>query len=254
MINEEYRRMHEPPGSLDGSTDILTTKGAAQLLGVAVSTVQLWVNSGQLKSWTTPGGHRRIPISAVRQLLSGTGLLDRKQGGERPSVSASSCLPHASFPVGLEEAERLQAVMDSGLFDSAPEPTYDRLVRLAAQVAQTPTALFTMLGHERQFFKSKFGIAVDETPRSVAFCNYTVLSDSPLIVEDAIRDVRFSNNPLVTGGQGIRFYAGYPLQDKGGRNIGTLCVIDYMPRKVSDEQRWALEQLALLMSEEIQRG
>jgi excisionase family DNA binding protein len=262
MIKEQDAPAHTPSASQRAESDILTTKGAAQLLGVAVSTVQQWVNSGQLQSWNTPGGHRRIPLSAVRQLLRGAELMERKDAGGRPPASTSIAAPTSpsmmappgSFPVGLDETARLQAVMDSGLFDSAPEPSYDRLVRLAAQVAEAPTALFTMLDHERQFFKAKIGIAADETPRSVAFCNYTVLGDAPFVVEDATRDVRFCNNPLVTGELGIRFYAGYPLQDGGGRNIGTLCVIDYVPRTLTDQQEWALEQLAVLMSEQIQRG
>jgi len=261
MINSHDNPPHLPSTLHDAGTDILTTRGAAQLLGVAVSTVQQWVNAGQLQSWTTPGGHRRIPLAAVRQLLRGAELMAQKQAGALPLAPAPSqsaamppLAPPGSFPVGLDEAARLQAVMDSGLFDSAPEPSYDRLVRLAAQVAETPTALFTMLGYDRQFFKAKVGIAADETPRSVAFCNYTVLGDAPFIVNDATRDERFRSNALVTGELGIRFYAGYPLQDRGGRNIGTLCVIDYVPRKLSDQQQWALEQLALMMSEEIQRG
>jgi excisionase family DNA binding protein len=250
MNNEHDVPAHTPSALQDASADILTTRGAAQLLGVAVSTVQQWVNSGQLQSWSTPGGHRRIPLSAVRQLLRGAEVGESRPAPAYPSTMA----PPGSFPVGLGEAARLQAVMDSGLFDSAPDPSYDRLVRLAAQVAETPTALFTMLGHDRQFFKAKVGIAAYETPRSVAFCNYTVLGDAPFIVEDATRDERFRANPLVTGEMGIRFYAGYPLQDRGGRNIGTLCVIDYVPRTLTDQQQWALEQLALLVSEEIQRG
>lgn len=246
---------------VDAPAEILTTRGAAQMLGVAVSTVQQWVDSGRLKSWTTPGGHRRIPLDAVRSLLRGevkevADVADDQpaQPAEAALASSWSMAPAGSFPVGLGEAERLQAVMASGLFDSAPELAYDRLVRLAAQVAEAPTALFTMLGPDRQFFKSKTGMAADGTPRSFAFCNYTVLGDAPFIVQDATRDVRFASNPLVTGELGIRFYAGFPLQDRGKRNIGTLCVIDYVPRTLNDQQQWALEQLAQLMSEEIQRG
>ena len=239
-------------------SDILTTRGAAQLLGVAVSTVQQWVDSGVLASWTTPGGHRRIPLAAVQaQLRSQAQRGARPVEGERAPERAPApvdALPAGSYPVGLDEAARTRAALATGLFDTAASPAYDRMVRLASQVAGTPTALVSLLDYDRQWFKARVGMAMPQTPRCQAFCNYAVLSDEGLYVEDASRDERFRNNPLVTGEAGVRFYAGNPLYDRDGYRIGTLCVLDRVPRTLSDEQRWALKELAAMLSEEIQGG
>ena len=243
-------------------SDILTTRGAAQLLGVAVSTVQQWVDSGVLASWTTPGGHRRIPLAAVQAQLRSqaqrgarapTPERDQERAPERAPAAVDG-LPAGSYPVALDEAARTRAALATGLFDTAASPAYDRMVRLASQVAGTPTALVSLLDYERQWFKARVGMAMTQTPRCQAFCNYAVLSDEGLYVEDASRDERFRNNPLVTGEAGVRFYAGNPLYDRDGYRIGTLCVLDRVPRTLSEEQRWALKELAAMMSEEIQRA
>lgn len=236
---------------------VLTTRGAAQMLGVAVSTVQQWVDSGRLRSWSTPGGHRRIPVQAVRQLMD----RDEERGpSAQPALlemldSAAKAAPPAagSYPVGLDETARVRAVMDSGLFDSGPQASYDRLAALAGQVAGTPLALFTLLGHERQWFKARVGLAMHDSPRWWAFCNYTVLSDQPLVVPDARQDERFCHNPFVTNEQ-VRFYAGYPVHDDGGHRIGALCVLDYVPRTLDRQQLWGLGELATLVSDEVARS
>lgn len=236
-------------------SDILTTKGAAQLLGVAVSTVQQWVDSGVLASWTTPGGHRRIPLVAVQAQLRAQGeRAPRSAATESTQPPSLARLPEGSYPVAFDEAARTRAAIATGLFDSPPSPAYERMVRLASQVAGTPTALVSLLDYERQWFKARIGMAMPQTPRCQAFCNYAVLSDEGLYVEDASRDERFRNNPLVTGEAGVRFYAGNPLYDRDGYRIGTLCVLDRVPRTLSDEQRWALKELAAMLSEEIQRA
>jgi excisionase family DNA binding protein len=226
--------------------DVLTTSGAATLLGVAVSTVQKWVESGLLVSWKTPGGHRRIPASAVRELLHGHVT--------SAAAIARTESPTTEFSAVYDEVARVRAVIASGLLDTPPSARFDRLVRLASQVTGAPIAVISLLEKERQWFKARVGIECSETPRSWAFCNYTVLSDAVLSVDDATADGRFSSNPLVTGDDAIRFYAGCALHDRGGYRLGTLCVLDRKPRSLSADQTWALQELAALASDEIQRS
>jgi len=117
-----------------------------------------------------------------------------------------------------------------------------------------PVALISLIDDERQWFKSKQGLEVTETPRSVAFCDYTIRQDRMLIVEDATRDVRFRDNPLVTGPPHVRFYAGMPIREPGGFRIGSLCIIDYVPRKVQEMDLDLLRSIASLVEDEIERA
>ena len=134
--------------------------------------------------------------------------------------------------VELSEAARLRALDDYQVLDSAPEPAFDRLTALAADLFHAPIALVSLVDAQRQWFKSRHGLDAVETPRSQAFCAHALplAPGSTLVVEDATRDPRFSSNPLVTGDLGIRFYAGAVLTGSDGHNLGTLCVIDTKPR------------------------
>ena len=116
------------------------------------------------------------------------------------------------------------------ILDSLPEPAFDRVTQLAAKLFEVPIALVSLVDQDRQWFKSRVGLDIAETPRCMAFCAHAILSDSPLIVPDATADARFSDNPLVTSPGGIRFYAGVPIQSPDGYSLGTLCVIDTSPR------------------------
>ena len=144
----------------------------------------------------------------------------------------------------IEEEVRLAALRKTGLLDSPSEAEFDELVSLASQICNTPMGLFTLVDRDRQWFKSRVGVVVTETPRKVAFCEHTIQQSGLFIVEDATRDHRFRENPLVTGDPNIRFYAGMPLEAPGGAPIGTLCVIDTVPRVLSEPQRQALIVLA----------
>ncbi|MFL6708526.1 MAG: GAF domain-containing protein, partial [Massilia sp.] len=207
---------------------ILTTAGAADMLGVAVSTVQKWVESGELDSWKTPGGHRRIPMAGVVKLL--------RQRGDRPEAETPP-LTLMQRPDGMQdEHARVAATMATGLFTAPDRDAFDSLVRLAGQVTGAPIAAFTLLTSEHQILRSRIGIDVRETPRDWAFCNHTVLGEELLCVEDASRDPRFCANPLVSCADGIRFYAGVPVHDRRGYRIGALCVLDREPRRLSTEQ------------------
>jgi len=233
---------------------VLTTASAARLLGVAVSTTQLWLESGALPSWKTPGGHRRVRLSAVMQLLAA------KDGrAELPALPAAPAdpefkpVPAWGYPQPSDERSRLAAVEATGLVDSAPEPVFDRLTRLATQVTDCPMALITLLTSRRQWFKSRIGVELAETPRDWAFCSHAIVRETPLMVEDAQRDPRFAANPLVTGDLQVRFYAGVPLRDANGHVLGTLCVLDREPRRLRGREIEALQALAAIATDELRR-
>lgn len=152
---------------------------------------------------------------------------------------------HRPAPLPSNETERLQALQQLGVLDTAPEQAYDDLTELAATVCGTPIALITLVDAERQWFKSRVGLPVTQTPRDLAFCAHAILRpDQILEVRDAQSDERFAGNPLVLGEPGIRFYAGAPLVTPGGQAVGTLCVIDRQPRQLDERQRRALASLA----------
>lgn len=227
------------------SAGVMTTTQAAQFLGVAVSTVQKFVESGQLASWKTPGGHRRIPFCELCKLLDTT-------VAPVAADAHASALVHRAHSDG--EAARLHATRASGLLDTPAHAHYDRIVRLASQVVDAPVALMTLIDEDRQWFKARIGMSMTQTPRTWAFCDVAILSDAMLVVEDARDDPRFAHNPLVTGLESVRFYAGAPLVDADGFRLGTLCVLDRRPRTLTRDQAWALTELAALASEEMQRG
>jgi PAS domain S-box-containing protein len=147
-------------------------------------------------------------------------------------------------PVPVNEQERLKALRGSGILDTAPERSYDQITELAAGICGAPVAILSLIDSDRQWFKSKIGIAVTETPRDIAFCAHTILDRDLLVVPDATADQRFLDNPLVTSEPHIRFYAGAPLITPEGHALGTLCVLDYVPRQLSAQQREALRVLS----------
>jgi PAS domain S-box-containing protein len=142
------------------------------------------------------------------------------------------------------ENKRITALNSYNVLDTLPEKEYDAIARLASYICQVPIALITLVDNDRQWFKSKIGLGANETPRADAFCHYTILNDEILEVNDACLSDTFKNNKLVTGAPDIRFYAGAPLIDPDGHRLGSLCVIDRVPRKLTDEQKDALRTLA----------
>jgi len=234
---------------------ILTTRATAELLGVAVSTAQQWIENGAIPSWKTVGGHRRVRLGAVKRLME-------ERTTTAPAAAATPQLPSSaefvplaapSYPVAQDEAERLLALDKLRLIDTPTESVFDRLTWLASQVTDSPMALISLLTSRRQWFKSRIGIEATETPRDWAFCSHAVLQAGLFVVEDATRDPRFQDNPLVTGAPHIRFYAAFPLLDRDHHPLGTLCILDREPRKLRDREARALKELAALASEEIQR-
>lgn len=157
----------------------------------------------------------------------------------------------------INETARLEALKAYHILDTLGEEAYDRLTKLASLICDVPISLVTLLDEDRQWFKSKQGLSITQTPREQAFCRHAILQPALFEVEDAAGDERFKNNPLVTGEPYIRFYAGFPLIDNKGFALGTLCVIDRVPRKLNANQQEALSLLARevmsLISEKRQR-
>jgi len=237
---------------LEANDPILTTREAARLLGVAVSTAQTWIESGALPAWKTPGGHRRVRLSAVERLVE-----QRRHGAPQAQDSLPSGeflpLPAPHYPAPPYEARRLEALHATRLLDTPQEETFDRLTWLATHVTDCPMALLTLLSAQRQWFKSRVGVEAAETPRELAFCSHVIMENGLFVVEDAADDARFADNALVTGAPHIRFYAGYPVRDAHGLPLGSLCVLDREPRRLRERELRALRELAAIASEEIAR-
>lgn len=155
------------------------------------------------------------------------------------------------FPAN--EVERLAALKCTALLDSSPEDRFDLFTRLAARIFNVPICLISLVDSERQWFKSRVGLEACETARDISFCGHAILQPDIFIISDASKDKRFFANPLVTNEPHIRFYAGAPVLDPTGYAIGTLCLIDTLPRAFSTNEAQMLRELADIVEHEIAR-
>jgi sigma-B regulation protein RsbU (phosphoserine phosphatase) len=154
-------------------------------------------------------------------------------------------------PIPVNEAERVADLRALAILDTRPEERFDRLVQLAAHIFDVPIAYVALVDSDRQWFKAKCGLTVDETGREVSFCGHAIMQSDTMIVPDACEDERFSDNPFVLNPPNIRFYAGHPLAGRAGHNVGTFCIADSQPRQLDAGQIATLQQLADLAKHEL---
>ena len=154
-------------------------------------------------------------------------------------------------PLPEDEEHRIKTLDKLQLLDTKIEERFDRITRIAAAAFDVPIALVTLVDQDRQWFKSRIGLNVEETPRDQAFCAHTILDTKVMIVRDTLLDPRFADNPLVVGETRIRFYAGYPLTLPDGTSPGTLCLIDTRPRDLDEVKINLLRDLGSLVEREL---
>lgn len=155
----------------------------------------------------------------------------------------------AAFP--HNENARIDFIKSLNILDTPAEERFNRITRIACQLLNVPISLVSIVDQKRQWFKSSEGLSVSETPREYAFCAHAIHGDMPLIVEDATRDSRFCDNPLVTGTPNIRFYAGFPLTFAGDIRIGTLCAIGTEPRTLTPHEIRIMADLRAMVEAEM---
>jgi GAF domain-containing protein len=150
------------------------------------------------------------------------------------------------------EQERIKALHKYELLDTPPDGTYNKMTALAAKIFNVPIALISLVDTDRIWFKSHFGLDIDQIDREPGLCSSAILSDDVYLVEDAKNDPRCLTNPLVVGEFGLQFYAAAPLTTKEGLNIGTFCIIDKRQRYINSDQQTMLKQLASIVVDEIE--
>lgn len=151
-----------------------------------------------------------------------------------------------------DEKKRLQALYQFNLLDTPPDGSFDKMTRLACKIFNLPIAIITLVDEDRIWFKSKYGIDVDQITRDPGLCSSAILSDDIYLVEDARADPRTISNPLVAGNFGLQFYAAAPLRTQDGFNLGTFCVIDKKKRFFNTEQKETLRLFAEIIMENME--
>lgn len=174
----------------------------------------------------------------VTAVMKGRGLWAEAEEVMRPLIPA-------------DEAERLVELRLTGAIDSAPEERFDKITRMAQRMFNVPFAAISFVEGDRQWFKSKQGLEIGNSARELSFCGHAINDGDVYVVEDAVLDPRFAENPLVLEDPHIRFYAGQPVKGTGGHNVGTLCIMDKVPREFSDDERETLRDLADMVEKEL---
>ena len=149
-----------------------------------------------------------------------------------------------------DEARRLQSLVSLYLLDTQPEERFDRITRLACKVFHVPIALISLIDSERQWFKSRQGITLQQVSRDESLCAHTILGEGAMLVPDTLADPRFADNPLVTCNPHVRFYAGHPIHSPDGARVGTLSIIDRRPRELSVDDLGMFADLAAMIDRE----
>jgi len=146
-------------------------------------------------------------------------------------------------PIPPDDPQRVAELRVYAILDTPRDEAFDDLAALAADVFETPIALVSLVDRDRQWFKARVGLEATETPRDISFCGHAICQEEVFVVEDALADERFKDNPLVVGEPHVRFYAGAVLKSASGRNLGTLCVVDSKPRRFDEAMRHRLSTL-----------
>ena len=154
-------------------------------------------------------------------------------------------------PVKRREDERLATLHSLQILDTPCDDRFDRFTRISARIFDMPVAIISLVDRDRQWFKSTEGFNAEETPRKFSFCGHAILGNDVFEVRNARRDPRFRDNPFVIDQPHIRFYAGAPLEAPNGHKLGTLCIIDKIPRQLSDEEKTMLKNLADMVVSEM---
>jgi diguanylate cyclase (GGDEF)-like protein len=157
-----------------------------------------------------------------------------------------------SDPKLTDEEGRLAALNRYDVLDSEPEQPFEKITKLVSAVLNVPICAVSLIDRDRQWFKSKQGLYLQQTSRSISFCTHTIKAHEPLVIADALADERFCDNPLVLGPPFIRSYAGVPLRSPDGYNLGALCAIDINPRQFSDDQISILKSFSALVVDELE--
>ncbi len=152
----------------------------------------------------------------------------------------------------VNEVNRMEALKKHSILDTPPDGSFDRITELAAAIFNVPIAIISLVDTDRIWFKSHFGLSINQLDRDPGLCASAILSDEAYVIENAIEDVRSLANPLVAGEFGLRFYAATPLQTEDHYNLGTLCIIDKMPRTFNAEQKEILKKLGRVVMDEME--
>ena len=194
-----------------------------------------------LGAMTSMEAEDRPPLREIVLLLRDLLLSEvgRHRAGETPGLL-------------IDEEERMAAVRRYAILDTPQDGAFDRITALAARAFSAPISIVSIVDHDRIWFKSHHGTELEQIDRDLGLCASAILQDHPWIVEDARKDPRALANPLVAGEFGLQFYAGVPLHTSDGYNLGTLCVLDFEPRKVSEQELATLEDLAAMVIGELE--
>lgn len=152
----------------------------------------------------------------------------------------------------VDESKRIEALKRYDILDTPPDGSFDRITKLASTIFKVPISIISLVDTDRIWFKSHYGLPINQIGRDPGLCASAILSNDVHVIEDAITDVRSLSNPLVAGEFGLRFYAGMPLQTEDNYNLGTLCIIDKVPRTLTTEEREILKQLAQIVMREME--